>query len=116
MPEDYEDYEDDTDMAEDTDHIGSWFLIALLIVGWLVWHWASDSKLRYVVQYGSSMDKVTVEEKPEDCDWDYAPIGRKGCHYEKNVIVIKRRTDTRTGRRVISYNEGKSWDSDDVDT
>jgi len=30
---------------------------------------------------------VLVDKYPADCDWWHAPIGEKGCHYEKYISI-----------------------------
>ena len=39
------------------------------------------------MKYGVGPDKVHVEAKPEDCDYYYAHVGNKGCHYERRVTT-----------------------------
>jgi len=82
-----------------------WVLLGGVVI--LLW-WGQNSKLRYAIQYGVDFDRITIEDAPHDCDWDRAPLGNKGCHYKKDVVVIKVRTDS-TGARLVSYDEGKTW-------
>ena len=98
----------------DNDSAGWGGAIVLCVVLYFVWVWVSDSKLRYTLQYGT--DSVTVDDKPEDCDYNFAPIGNKGCHYEKSVVVTKWGNNVKTNRKVVSYDDGKTWDWDDADT
>lgn len=103
-----------------TDYTG-WFLVViviLLLAGWpgskldrwtdKVWY-----SLRY---YDADFKNITVEKRPSDCDFLRAPIGEKGCQYNKDVAVTKRSVDVQTKRRIISYDEGKTWQWDDGDT
>ena len=42
------------------------------------------------MKYGVGLDRVHVDVKPEDCDYNYAPLGYKGCHYEEVVTTFDR--------------------------
>jgi hypothetical protein len=42
----------------------------------------------YSMKYGVGLDKVHVQAKPENCDYYYAPVGYKGCHYERRVTTF----------------------------
>jgi hypothetical protein len=39
----------------------------------------------YALNYDTSPANVTIQHKPENCDYDWSPVGKKGCHYEKSV-------------------------------
>jgi hypothetical protein len=72
-----------------------------------------DSNLAYRAQYPSARaEDIKVQSKPIDCDWDYAPLGRKGCHYEKRVVVIKHSISTQN-LPIVSYDDGKTWTVED---
>jgi hypothetical protein len=90
--------------------------LILIIAFFSVWDWVWDSKIRYAVQCSTSTGNVMVEKQPQNCDIFFAPIGKKGCSYKKNVTVTKRANDVKTGRRIISHDGGKTWDWDDNDT
>jgi hypothetical protein len=99
------------------DSLSGWITTFFLVIVFVsAWDWIWDSKIRYGVQYGTSRDNVLVEKRPQNCDLFFAPIGKKGCSYKKNVTVTKRATDAKTGRRTISHDGGKTWDWDDNDT
>jgi len=102
--------------AEDSAGSSGLGIVILCVMVYFIWDWASDSKFRYAMQYNTSNSQVTVQNKPENCDYNFAPIGNKGCHYAKEVEVIMRSHDTKSNRRVISYDEGKTWNWDDADT
>jgi hypothetical protein len=51
---------------------------------------ALTDKVWYSARYGVDVDRVHVEAKPEDCDYYYAPVGNKGCHYEEVVTTFDR--------------------------
>jgi hypothetical protein len=102
-------------MAEDKEGCLGAFL-GLFFLAYFAWTWVSDTKLRYAVQYGINTDQVTIATEPADCDFMHAPLGQKDCHYEKTVLVIKRGTDTKSSRPIISYDEGRTWNWDDGDT
>lgn len=57
------------------------FILAIIDWGSDAWH----SKARYAVQYGVSFAHVTKQNKPHDCDWLTAPMGKKNCHYDPQV-------------------------------
>jgi len=65
------------------------------------------NKVRYAVWYGvdASQVKQTEDKPPSDCDFLKAPIGRKGCRYDKTVVYehIITRNDTNTNRPIVSY-------------
>jgi len=77
------------------------------------------NKFRYSAWYNVNASQVQQSEDkpPSDCDFLKAPIGRKGCHYDKRVTyerVITSR-DTSTNRPIVSYDEGKTWTWNDGD-
>ena len=41
----------------------------------------------YSIKYAVSADKIYVDPKPTDCDFWHAPVGKKGCHYQRVVIA-----------------------------
>jgi hypothetical protein len=69
-----------------------------------MWH----SKFRYTVQYGVTYDQVTIEKAPYDCNFLHAPIGGKGCHYERQVTASTVKGN-QWGGQDISYDDGKTW-------
>jgi hypothetical protein len=84
--------------------IGSWFGI--------------QSKTLYSTQYTIPEADISIYDKPQDCDWSFAPLGNKGCHYEltvfserwetQNGIVILKSKDERTGKTDITrYQPGE---------
>ena len=83
-----------------------WFFW-LCIVGTVVWFaWLDDSKLRYKFQYEDA--EVTVTDKPRDCDFLTAPLGKKNCSYEKLVATFHYSVSTK-GEPIVSYDEGENW-------
>ncbi len=70
----------------------------------------SESRWAYALRYDTDSSRVQVAPRPGDCDWDYAPLGRKGCHYEKEVSVTRYSTDAKTGKSIVTYDDGKTWD------
>jgi hypothetical protein len=93
----------------------------LLIVGFLIWigayavtwlfptsEWAY--KWRYAFEDHLSDALVRVDPKPHDCEFMSAPIGSKHCYYEAMVITV-RITTTSSGQRLVSYDEGNTWES-----
>ena len=41
----------------------------------------------YGLNYETDPKNVQVDRKPENCDYDWAPVGKKGCHYERGVYT-----------------------------
>jgi hypothetical protein len=80
------------------------FIWALFWCSDAVWH----SKLRYSLQYNVNLSKVTIDDKPHDCEFLTAPLGEKHCDYETSVSTIRWATST-TGQPIASYDEGKTW-------
>jgi len=66
--------------------------------------------------YGVPSDHIVVLDEPHDCDFFKAPIGSKGCHFEKSVAVTKIGNDIQTGRPTVSHDNGKTWEWDDFNT
>ena len=65
-----------------------WFAAGWLIFFTLpgfVWH----SKVRYAVQYNTGTNKVSIQRQPHDCNFFFAPIGDKDCHYERQVSTLR---------------------------
>jgi hypothetical protein len=73
-------------------------LIVFGLPGWAVWRLCPDS-LKYGTIYHVPASHVLVNKEPTDCDWGHAPVGDKGCHYEKEIEPL--RTDTGTVTDVI---------------
>jgi hypothetical protein len=67
-----------------------WFLLGFLILaGW------SGSKLDrwtdkvwYSFTDNADFKNITVDKRPSDCDFFYAPMGNKGCKYQKRTNVF----------------------------
>jgi hypothetical protein len=92
--------------------IGGIVILWLAIAGFAgAWH----SKLRYVMWYGTDWSSVTVDPEPHDCDLLAAPLGEKNCRYDAQVTTQKTilSLDKNSGRRIVSYDEGKTWDFND---
>lgn len=69
-----------------------------------IWH----SKVRYAMEYSVGYSQVTAEKEPYDCNFLHSPIGGKGCHYERQVNVIRIRSN-QWGGQDVSYDDGKTW-------
>ena len=83
------------------------FVFGLFNKGW-------ESKARYAAYYGVSAERVIVNNEPHGCDFMRAPLGVKPCHYEKTVDVTRVGSDTKTGRPIVSHDNGKTWAWDDL--
>ena len=75
----------------------------------------SIAQIRYSAQYNIPWKSVAVYAEPTDCDFIRAPIGSKPCHYDRQVEVMPLGTETGTGRRIISFDNGKTVTYPDKD-
>lgn len=96
----------------------TWVMSAFWIwIAWLVYSFFQgsiwESKSRFAMYYDVPSDHVTVLKEPHDCDFLKAPIGSKECHFDKNVEVTKVGKDNKTGRPVVSHDNGTTWEWDD---
>jgi hypothetical protein len=77
----------------------------------------------YAVEYSVDPFKVQVGNKPKDCDFMHAPLGRKECHYDAKATAYNAagdivggdsapqyRNDIKTGKAIVSYDDGKTWE------
>ncbi len=79
------------------------------IIGAIVWFvWLDDSKFRYEIQYDDA--DLIFDDKPRDCEFLTAPLGRKNCSYEKEVLMFFFSRDLETDEQIISYDEGETWE------
>jgi hypothetical protein len=109
-----------------SDVVGGVIFWLLVVVGVFAWIFTPDSwtnAIWYGAQYKVSFNEVhTPRNKPSDCDWGYAPLGRKGCYYKAVVKALnaagdwvggdgapKYSKDRNTGTPIISYDDGKTW-------
>jgi hypothetical protein len=64
-----------------SDVVGGVIFWLLVVVGVFAWIFMPDSwtnAIWYGAQYKVSFNEVhTSRNKPSDCDWGYAPLGRK---------------------------------------
>lgn len=97
----------------------SW--VVLVILGWLAIVGLGDlwnSKMRYSWWYDVNSDQVTIEKKPTDCNFFRAPMGDKGCHYDRRVSTLRVKTvylDLQRGSvNYFSFDDGKTWIVDDA--
>jgi hypothetical protein len=68
-------------------------LIVCLLVFAVWWLIPDDWSVKYAAEYMVAPDKVVIDHKPYDCDWDSAPIGSKHCHYETIVVLYSQAGD-----------------------
>jgi hypothetical protein len=111
-------------MSDQSESLGcsAFFVLFIIAVswwgsgGWIDWLW-------YAVKYTVSPSQVEVTTKPKDCDFWHVPLGRKECHYKAIVAAYNANgdlvggdnaprygRDTKTGKPIISYNNGTTWD------
>jgi hypothetical protein len=59
------------------------WLFGIAIFGVVAWWFLPDDwRIKYAAEYWLDINKVTIEHKPHNCDWNSAPLGSKNCHYE----------------------------------
>jgi hypothetical protein len=63
----------------------------------------------YARKYGIAWVRVTIAQRPHDCEWDSAPLGSKHCHYESQVGTVKTGISTDGVTALVSYDDGKTW-------
>jgi hypothetical protein len=102
--------------------------IYLIIVGLFAWFvllpYSWTNAIRYAIKFKVAVNQVHTDDKPSDCDWTRAPLGNKGCHFKAIVNTFnaageslggddapKYRRDSKTGKAIVSYDRGKTWDS-----
>jgi hypothetical protein len=99
-----------------------WGLLIVIMIGVSIYSVGGIYKAVFSIKYSVSPDKVHVDAKPTDCDFNRAPLGDKGCHYEKFVEacnasgVVVAGTDApiyirdpQTRKPIISYDGGNTW-------
>ena len=62
----------------------------------------------YAFVNDTSEENVHVAPRPTDCDWGHAPLGDKGCHYEKQVLISDYRSDA-LRKVTLTEDGGKTW-------
>jgi hypothetical protein len=101
------------------------WLCFVAFVFWVVpslWYGSWTNALWYGLQYGVAPASVHTSDKPSDCDWSRSPLGNKGCYYKAVVSAFnaagdlvrgdgapKYGKDNKTGKPIISYDDGKTW-------
>jgi hypothetical protein len=71
-----------------------WTFLWAFIVFWLLSNWDGSSidrwtdKAWHSVWNNANFSDITVNKRPKDCDFTHAPIGDKGCSYEKKAEVF----------------------------
>src|SRR5487761_187056 len=64
-----------------------------ILFGCLFWFWPKEW---YGIRYNVTDEHVFIDHKPHDCDFLKAPIGDKGCHFEKVVVVAPENSSSPT--------------------
>jgi hypothetical protein len=80
-----------------------WWLIVAAAVAYV--YWAGGVRtVWYAAQYKVATAEVHVDGKPGDCDFMYAPLGEKGCHYESTWERSLRRLLRPPRYKVLDFN------------
>jgi hypothetical protein len=111
-------------MSDRSENVGCLGLLVIIIVagvswgsgGWIDWLW-------YAAEYTVMPNRVEVAARPRDCDFMHSPLGNKDCHYKPVVAAYNANgdlvggdntprygRDTKTGKPIISYDSGATWD------
>jgi rubredoxin len=97
------------------------FVIILGLIVWLILPVRWTDPFLYSTEYQINGDQVHRNNKPSDCDFMFAPLGDKGCHYKKTVTAYNaagnavagddapRYSNNTYGNPIISYDDGKTW-------
>jgi hypothetical protein len=99
--------------------------VLLGILVWALWPGNGDNwndKLWWSVKFDVPYSQVRMDPKPADCNFLQAPLGIKGCSFAPEVRVYnaegvvvagdnapKYGNDTKTGRPIISFDNGQTW-------
>ena len=62
---------------------------AIVVVPKIIIRLVPESRLGYAFEYFISPENVEVEPKPHTCELMKAPVGKKHCHFDKEVNVVK---------------------------
>jgi hypothetical protein len=54
-----------------------------------LWPYLSSDFVKswYALMNRVPVERVEIEKKPHDCEFDTAPLGSKNCHYKAQVFV-----------------------------
>jgi hypothetical protein len=95
-----------------------WLVVGFFILS-SIGDWGWFNAAWYAVRYHVNPSNVQVDNRPKDCDYMHAPMGRKECHYEVTATafnaagqVIHDRAKyirNANGKAIISYDDGKTW-------
>jgi len=90
-------------------------LVALVMIFWgtsfvAIWLFPESPwayKWNYFYDKELEGATISIDHMPHDCDFFTAPLGSKNCHFEKNLLSVRIRTDG--PQRLVSVDEGKTW-------
>jgi len=95
----------------------------VVLVAGAIWWAGGINSAWYSARYAVLPSKVQIDPEPKDCDFMHAPLGSKGCHYDANVAAYNANgdlvggdnaprysRDTKTGKPIVSYNDGATWE------
>ena len=89
-------------------------VIALFMVAFVVFLFVApslfpQSKWAYTAAYHTDETRVHISPKPGDCDFFYTPIGSKGCHYDRQLTIVRHGHAPNTLQPMMSLDDGRSW-------
>jgi hypothetical protein len=82
---------------------------SILYVGYFGLKQFGPDNIKYGLQYDLNSDHVHISNKPHDCDWDTAPLGRKNCRYEKVVSIQRSEPQEGTIKGGVSVFVNGTW-------
>ncbi len=93
--------------------LGVFFWIGILVL--LLDSWPGShldrwtDKAWYSFRYSADLKNVTVDKRPLDCDFFYAPVGDKGCHYKKADTIFSDEQRRALIQRASTTDEQKAY-------
>lgn len=90
--------------ANSLGYLALFYYIVFIVLPWIPARNKTFNVYWYSVTKGTDSERVFFQAEPLDCDFLYAPIGNKGCHYDKVVTVIPK--DEQHGEKSVDI----SWD------
>lgn len=77
--------------------LGEWIWVFVFIFALASWDGSKldrwTDRAWYSMYYSADWNNVNITKRPSDCDFFHAPLGSKGCHYnkEKDIFAAEER-------------------------
>ncbi len=72
--------------------------VLFVVLVFVLSHYLFSAQWGHRLWYGARYDHLHYINKPADCNFFFAPIGEKDCHYEANKNVVTIRKDASTNK------------------